>query len=325
MKIKVLGSNQLEVSAIGLGCWGMSGAYGEGNDLESIATIQTAFNSGVTFFDTADVYGNGHNESLVGKAIEGIRDEIVLATKFGFRNDQYNELEICGKPDYVKKACEASLKRLNTDVIDLYYLHRWDKSVPIEETVGAMSRLIDEGKVKHIGLSEVSLATLKKANETFPITALQSEYSLITRDIETDILPYCIEHQIGVIPFCPLGRSMLTGSLQNVQGFEKGDYRANMPRFQGQNFEHNKKVIQEFIKFAEDKSIKPAQLALAWLLHQGDQIVPIPGMKTGRHLPDNLKSVDVQLSEGDLVYLNTIVSQIIGERYPASNKKYLED
>ena len=218
MKNRILGHNELEVSAIGLGCWGMSGAYGQSDEIESIATIHAAFDLGVTFFDTADVYGNGHNESLVGKAIKGIRNELVLATKFGFRNDQYNELEICGKPEYVKKACEASLQRLNTDVIDLYYLHRWDKSVPIEETVGAMARLIGEGKIKHIGLSEVSVNTLKKANETFPITALQSEYSLTTRDIETEVLPYCIDHQIGVVPFCPLGRSMLTGALQNVLG-----------------------------------------------------------------------------------------------------------
>jgi len=324
MKKRILGRESLEVSAIGLGCWGMSGAYGQGDDLTSIATIRQAFDLGVTFFDTADIYGNGHNESLVGKAIQPIRKDIKLASKFGFRI-QNDKLEVSGRPDYVKQACEASLKRLGTDHIDLYYLHRLDKNVPIEETVGTMTELIQEGKISHIGLSEITLNTLKKAQAIHPITALQSEYSLISREIEDNILTYCTKEQIGMVPFCPLARGFLSGSLQEVSSFGKEDYRANMPRFIGDNFEANKVVMQKFLNFAEQKSIKPAQLALAWLLHQGNQVVPIPGMKTGRHLPDNLAAVDVQLSDGDMVFMNALEARIKGDRYPESNKQYLED
>jgi aryl-alcohol dehydrogenase-like predicted oxidoreductase len=324
MKYRIIGQPQLKVSSIGLGCWGMSGAYGKGDDRTSIATIQQAFDLGVTFFDTADIYGNGHNESLVGKAIQSFRKNIKLASKFGFR--QHNgSLELCGKADYVKTACETSLKRLGTDYIDLYYLHRIDKSTPIEETVGALRDLIKEGKLLHIGLSEVSLTTLKKAQAVHPITAIQSEYSLIERGIEDELRSYCEQEQIGIVPFCPLGRGFLSGSLQNVTSFDKADYRANMPRFMGTDFEVNKSVIQQFLDFAEQRSIKPAQLALAWLLYQGEQVVPIPGMKTGRHLPDNLAAVDVRLTAEGLEFMSTLAPKIKGDRYPASNKKYLED
>lgn len=324
METRLLGINQLEVSSIGFGCWGMSGAYGKGDDRTSIATIQQAFDLGVTFFDTADIYGNGHNESLVGKSIQSFRKNIKLATKFGFR--QYNgSLELCGKADYVKTACEASLKRLGTDYIDLYYLHRIDKNTPIEETIGALKDLIKEGKLLHIGLSEVSLTTLKKAEAVHPITAVQSEYSLITRDIENEIQAYCEEEKIGIVPFCPLGRGFLSGALQHIDSFDKADYRANMPRFMGVNFGANKVILQQFIDYAGDMGIKPAQLALAWLLHQGEQIVPIPGMKTGKHLPENLASVATQLSQDDLNFMNKIAIQIKGDRYPAANKKFLED
>lgn len=324
MKNRIIGQNALEVSSVGLGCWGMSGAYGKGEDKTSIATIHKAFDLGVTFLDTADIYGNGHNESLVGKAIRDFRTDIKLATKFGFR--QHNgQLELSGKAAYVKQACEASLKRLNTDYIDLYYFHRLDKNTPIEETVGALQGLIKEGKVLHIGLSEISLNTLERAQAVHPITAVQSEYSLITRDIEAELTTYCDQQQIGIVPFCPLGRGFLSGALQKMESFDKEDYRANMPRFIGDNFEANKGVIQEFLDFAQERALKPASLALAWLLHKGDKIVPIPGMKTARHLPDNLNAVDIQLSNNEMAFLDTIASNIKGDRYPESNKKYLEE
>ncbi len=324
MKYRAIGKSKLKVSSLGLGCWGMSGAYGEGNRKESIATIREAFDLGVTFIDTADVYGFGHNEELVAEAINDFRDKVVLATKFGFRKNSTGQLEVCGRPNYVKSACEASLKRLNTDCIDLYYLHRLDKSVPIEETIGAVAKLIKEGKVKHIGLSEVSATTLAKADKEHPITAVQSEYSLITRDIEESVIPYCVREEIGIIPFCPLGRGLLTGALQNIDGFPESDYRADLPRYKGENFKTNQAFAQKVIDLALEIGLTPGQLALSWLLHQNELVVPIPGMKTQKYLKENLDSVDVELSQEHLSYLNQLSPQIIGDRYQASNMDFLD-
>ena len=278
MKKRTLGKNGLEVSAIGLGCMGMSDFYGSGNTDESIRAIHYALDSGVSFLDTADMYGVGDNEKLVGQAIKDRRDEVVLATKFGnVRGKDGSFLGVNGRPEYVKEACDASLKRLGIDHIDLYYQHRVDPNVPIEETIGAMAELVKEGKVRYLGLSEASVQTIKKAHSVHPITALQTEYSLWSRDVEMEILPVCRELGIGFVPYSPLGRGFLTGQIKKFDDLEKDDYRRFSPRFQGDNFLKNIELVEEIEKMAKEKGCQPSQLALSWLLAQGEDIVPIPG------------------------------------------------
>ena len=276
MKKQKLGKSNLIASRIGLGCMGMSEWYGKPNDQESLLTLQTALDMGINFFDTADVYGNGHNEIFVGNALREVRKDLILATKFGFLP---NENGICGRPEYAKKACDASLQRLGTDYIDLYYLHRRDINVPIEETIGAMSDLVKEGKVRYIGLSEVSVQSLKKAHAIHPITALQSEYSIWVRDVETEILDACRELQISLVPYSPLGRGFLTGKIKSPDIFGEDDYRKNIPLFQGENFKANLDIVKGLDEIAAKKKCKTSQIAIAWLMAQGNDIFPIPGTK----------------------------------------------
>ena len=324
MKKRILGSSGLEVSAIGLGCWGMSGAYGVGDRRESIETIHEAVEYGINFIDTADIYGNGHNEILVGEALKNIRREVILATKFGFVGGENDDLYVNGRPEYVKKACDASLKRLGTDYIDLYYLHRLDKNVPIEDTVGAMSELVDHGKIRFIGLSEVSAVTLDRAVTVHPVSALQSEYSLNTRDIEDSVIPACRKNNIAVVAFSPLGRALLTLTIKKVEDLEENDFRRNIPRFQGGNLEKNIQLLKVIEDIAVNKNITPAQLALAWLLHRGDDIFPIPGMKRKKYVKENILSADIALYPDEIEILDNIYTGISGERYSGISSKFIE-
>ena len=315
-----LGRNGPEVSAIGLGCMGMSEFYAGGSEAESMATIHHALERGVTFLDTADMYGVGKNEELVGRAIRGKRDQVFLATKFGnVRGPNGEFLGVRGDPDYVRSACEASLKRLGVDVIDLYYQHRVDQNVPIEETVGEMSRLQEEGKVRYLGLSEAAPKTIRAAHATSKITALQSELSLWSRDVEAEILPTARELHIGFVPYSPLGRGFLTGQIKSPGDFAEDDFRKNHPRFQGENFEKNIKLVREVEAMAMEKGCTTAQLALAWVLAKGDDVVPIPGTKHRRYLDENIGALDVKLSEDDLRRLDEILppGAAAGERYHA--------
>ena len=320
MQVKNLGSQGLKASQLGLGCMGMSEFYGEKNDAESIKTLKRAYELGIIFWDTADAYGPYINEELVGKALKGIRQHITLATKFGIVRDVTNPLirSISGKPEYVKAACEASLKRLNTEIIDLYYLHRVDRNTPIEETVGAMGQLVKEGKIRGIGLSEVSSETLRKAHAIFPISALQSEYSLWTRDPEESILNTCKELGIAFVPYSPLGRGFLTGQIKTFGDFEANDYRRFSPRFQGENFNKNLQLVNQIVEIAKQKSCTSSQLALAWVLGQGDFLFPIPGTKKIKYLEENAGAVDIHLSAEELETINTIFSKDAanGLRYP---------
>ena len=315
-----LGRNGPEVSAIGLGCMGMSEFYGPSDEQESIATIHYALERGVNFLDTADMYGPFKNEELIGRAIKDRRDEVFIATKFGnVRGENGEFFGVRGDPEYVRSACEASLKRLGVDTIDLYYQHRVDPKVPIEDTVGEMARLQQEGKVRFLGLSEAGPRTICVAYATSPITALQSEYSLFTRDIEDEILPTCRELGIGFVPYSPLGRGFLTGQIENVEELAPDDSRrtGRFPRFEGENFERNKALAAEVKRMAEEKGCTPAQLALAWVLAQGDDIVPIPGTRRRRHLEDNIGALDVQLSKDDLERIQAAVppEAVAGQRY----------
>jgi Predicted oxidoreductases (related to aryl-alcohol dehydrogenases) len=320
MEVKQLGSQGLKASELGLGCMGMSDFYGKRNDEESIKVIRHAYDSGITFYDTADMYGPYTNEILVGKAIKGFRDKITLATKFGIIRDPNDPSKrgVNGKPDYVRSSCEGSLKRLTVDYIDLYYLHRKDADTPIEVTVEAMGKLVQEGKIRGIGLSEVNADTLRKAHKVFPITALQSEYSLWSRDPEDGILETCKELGIAFVAYSPLGRGFLTGQIKKFEDLDQDDYRRFSPRFQGDNFQKNLKLVDKIEAMAKSKGCTPAQLALAWVLAQGDYIFPIPGTKHIKYLDDNIGAVDVSLSNNDLKEINDIALKgtAAGLRYP---------
>jgi aryl-alcohol dehydrogenase-like predicted oxidoreductase len=313
-----LGKNGPEVSAIGLGCMGMSEFYVGGSEQESIATIHHALDRGVTFLDTADMYGWGANEELVGRAIKDRREEVFLATKFGnVRGPNGEFLGVRGDPDYVRSACEASLKRLGVETIDLYYQHRVDTNVPIEDTVGEMARLKDEGKIRFLGLSEAAPRTIRAAHATSPITAVQTELSLWSRDAEAEVIPTVRELGIGYVAYSPLGRGFLTGQFTSPDDFPEGDFRRNHPRFQGDNFEKNLELVREVEEMAKEKGCSTAQLALAWVLAQGDDIVPIPGTKRIKYLDDNIGALEVKLSRDDLDRLDAILppGAASGERY----------
>lgn len=320
MKIKSLGSQGLKASEMGLGCMGMSEFYGEKNDDESIKTIHKAFENGITFFDTADMYGPYTNEILVGKAIAPFRKDVTLATKFGILRDPENPKKrgVNGKPDYVKSECEASLKRLNVEVIDLYYLHRKDPDTPIEETVGAMADLVKEGKIKGIGLSEVNSETLRKAHSTHSLTALQTEYSLWSRDPENDLIPTCEELGIAFVAYSPLGRGFLTGQINKFEDLDEDDYRRFTPRFMGENFNKNLDLVKKIEAIAKEKDCTPAQLALAWVMHQSKNIFPIPGTKRVKYVEENIKAINIELSPEELQQIENIFPKeaAAGTRYP---------
>ena len=313
-----LGRDGPEVSAIGLGCMGMSEFYGAGDEAESVSTIHHALDRGVDFLDTADMYGVGRNEELVGRAIRDRRGDAFLATKFGnVRGEDGSFRGVCGRPDYVRSACEASLKRLGVDTIDLYYQHRVDPQVPIEETVGAMAALVEEGKVRFLGLSEAAAQTIRRAHAVHPIAALQTEYSLWSRDPEDEILPTVRELGIAFVAYSPLGRGFLTGRFQRPEDFPEDDYRRFHPRFQGDNFARNQALVREIETMAGDKGCTPAQLALAWVLAQGRDVVPIPGTKRRRYLDENIGALDVRLSPEELVGIDRILppGAAAGPRY----------
>jgi aryl-alcohol dehydrogenase-like predicted oxidoreductase len=319
METRRLGSRGLEVSAVGLGCMGMSEFYGATDEDEAVATIHRALELGVTLIDTADIYGPFTNERLVGRAIAGRRDAVVLATKFGnVRREDGSWAGIDGRPEYVHSACDASLKRLGVEHIDLYYQHRVDKKVPIEETVGAMGELVTAGKVRHLGLSEASPETIRRAHAVHPITALQTEYSLWSRDPEERLLPTVRELGIGFVAYAPLGRGFLSGRFRSPDDVgDEGDFRSRHPRFQGDNFRRNRELVERLEALAAEKGVTLAQLALAWVLHQGDDIVPIPGTKHRTYLQENVAAVEVELSEEDLARIDEAAPRGVtaGDRY----------
>ncbi|MCP2168738.1 aldo/keto reductase [Goodfellowiella coeruleoviolacea] len=316
MRTRALGT--LEVSALGLGCMGMSPVYGAADDTESTSTLHRALDLGITFLDTADVYGDGHNEELVGRAIAGRRDQVVLATKFGISRPGTDGRRVVNStPEYARTACEASLRRLGVDVIDLYYLHRRDPRVPIEDTVGAMAELVEQGKIRHIGLSEVNSRTLRRAHAVHPITALQSEYSLFARYFEDDLLPTCQELGIGVVPYSPVGRGLLTGGVRDLEQLAEDDYRRHDPRFQHLNLRRNLALVKRVEQVGETIDATPAQVALAWLLARDPHIAPIPGTKRVRYLEENAGAAAIELTEDQLAALDRAVpvDAVSGARY----------
>jgi len=326
-KVK-LGSQGAVVSRMGLGCMGMSDFYGDRDDQESAATLLRSLDLGVTFLDTADTYGIGDNEELIGKTIKGRRDEVFLATKFANRRTKAepNKWLIDGRPEWVKQACDESLQRLGVDYIDLYYQHRVDPNVPIEETVGAMADLVKAGKVKYLGLSEASPATIRRAHKIHPITALQTEYSLWTRDVEAEILPTTRELGIGFVPYSPLGRGFLTGTIKKEELTATDSRATRMPRFMGENFDKNQVIVDRVRAIAERKGVKPGQLALAWVLAKGEDLVPIPGTKRRKYLEENAAAADIELSPEDVDELEAAVPEdgIAGTRYAEANMKSID-
>jgi len=319
MRTRNLGTQGLEVSMQGLGCMGMSEFYGETDDEESIATIRLALDLGVTLIDTADMYGPFTNEQLVGRAIKGRRDEVVLATKFGnVRGEHGERLGVRGDPEYIRQACDASLRRLGVNHLDLYYQHRVDPKVPIEETVGAVSELVQAGKVRFLGLSEASAETVRRGHAVHPISALQTEYSLWTRDVEERILPTTRELGVGFVAYSPLGRGFLSGRFRSPEDIPEGDFRRENPRFQGENFERNLAIVDRVRDIADEKGVTPAQLALAWVHHRGDDVVPIPGTKRRRYVKENVQASEIELSEEELSRLDEAAPPGVtaGDRYP---------